>query len=184
MTLHPTAMVGHEIRNPTGRRSYPMDRANPTWAPNTKAAARTTLRSFYRWATVSDRIGRNPAEFVPVVKLPKGKPRPASDSDLHRRRGRGSLGCRGGCCCLTLMGGSMLPPMKSNPFVTALLAIAVLAMIAGVIIYFAGANQPDDTKLAVQGFGVAVANGGGISLFLWLVAAAIDWRLSQQAAKA
>lgn len=59
--------------------------SNPTWAPNTKAAARTTLRSFYRWATVSDRIGRNPAEFVPVVKLPKGKPRPASDSVIESR---------------------------------------------------------------------------------------------------
>lgn len=50
------------------------------WAPNTKAAYRTTIRSFYRWAALSDRIGRNPAEFVPIVKLEAGRPRPAAEA--------------------------------------------------------------------------------------------------------
>lgn len=53
--------------------------SNPNWHANTKAAYRTTLRSFYKWAAISERIGRNPAEFMPVVKVPKGRPRPASD---------------------------------------------------------------------------------------------------------
>jgi integrase/recombinase XerC len=55
---------------------------NPLWAANTKAAARSSLRAFYKWATVSERIGRNPSEFLPSPRPPRGYPRPASEDAI------------------------------------------------------------------------------------------------------
>jgi len=54
-----------------------------TWKPATCASNRSAVRSFYKWATIHDKIGRNPAEFVEVVQVPKGLPRPVDDDVLE-----------------------------------------------------------------------------------------------------
>lgn len=50
----------------------------PDWAPETRRAARTALRAFYRWAATSDppRMDRNPAAGLPRVHIPATVPRP------------------------------------------------------------------------------------------------------------
>lgn len=53
--------------------------ASHDWAPNTRRSYRTTLRSFFRWAVASGRVTESPAELLPPVRVPRGKPRPAPE---------------------------------------------------------------------------------------------------------
>lgn len=49
------------------------------WSPNTRRSVRTTLRAFYAWAHVAGHIEKSPAEALPVVKIPRSKPRPTPE---------------------------------------------------------------------------------------------------------
>lgn len=58
--------------------------ANPGWAPETRKCARGTLRGFYGWATLSDRIGKDPSLRLPSIRIPPPQPKPAPDYVLSR----------------------------------------------------------------------------------------------------
>lgn len=49
------------------------------WAPETRRAYRASLRAFYTWAQATGRRQDNPASLIPVVKVPRGIPRPTPD---------------------------------------------------------------------------------------------------------
>jgi integrase len=53
---------------------------NRTWAPETRKAARSSLRSFYTWAMDVERVAVDPTRRLPSVPVPIGKPRPAPDA--------------------------------------------------------------------------------------------------------
>lgn len=50
-----------------------------TWAPHTRRAYRASLRGFYTWAQATGRRLDNPALGIPVVKVPRGLPRPTPE---------------------------------------------------------------------------------------------------------
>lgn len=54
--------------------------ANPRWSPNTAATARASYASFFGWAHDYEHLPANPASRLPSVKVPQGKPKPASDA--------------------------------------------------------------------------------------------------------
>ncbi|WP_222706086.1 tyrosine-type recombinase/integrase [Homoserinibacter sp. GY 40078] len=56
---------------------------NSTWGPSAVKSFRSTMREFYRWATLSDLTTTNPAERLPRVRVPVGSPRPAPESSLE-----------------------------------------------------------------------------------------------------
>ena len=58
--------------------------ATPQWAPETRKAARSTVRGFYRWAALTDRVTKDPSVLLPPVPIPPTKPRPAPDFVLAR----------------------------------------------------------------------------------------------------
>lgn len=58
--------------------------ACPTWAPETRKAARSAVLSFFTWATHYGVIPTNPAADLPTVRVPKPDPRPAPDSVIAR----------------------------------------------------------------------------------------------------
>ena len=47
--------------------------------PATKRSVRASLRGFYQWAVLTDRINRSPALVLLPVTVPRGKPRPTDD---------------------------------------------------------------------------------------------------------
>lgn len=49
------------------------------WAPNTRAVVRASMSVFFRWAHDNEYIPKNPAAKLPPVRVPGGKPKPASD---------------------------------------------------------------------------------------------------------
>lgn len=51
--------------------------SEPSWAPETRKSARSTLRGFYGWAMDTGRITVDPARSLPRVRVPAGVPRPA-----------------------------------------------------------------------------------------------------------
>lgn len=53
--------------------------ANPAWSPATRKAARTALRSWYRWAVETGVCRDDPTSALPRIKVPKTLPRPAPD---------------------------------------------------------------------------------------------------------
>jgi integrase len=53
---------------------------NPNWMPNTAATARASYASFFSWALDFEHLQHNPAARIPSVKVPQGKPKPASDA--------------------------------------------------------------------------------------------------------
>ena len=53
--------------------------AQCTWAPESRKSAQASLRSFYAWAQLTDRIGRSPARALPAVAIPRAMPRPIPD---------------------------------------------------------------------------------------------------------
>lgn len=52
------------------------------WSPSTVKTFRSTMREFYRWAIDNDLTDRNPADRLPRVRVPQGRPRPADDDTL------------------------------------------------------------------------------------------------------
>lgn len=54
-----------------------------SWGKSTQHAVRSTLRGFYAWAHLTGRSDVNPAERLPSVAPPQGKPRPASEDALE-----------------------------------------------------------------------------------------------------
>jgi len=90
------------------------------WSPNTRRATRSGLRSFYRWAHATGRMDHNPAELLPVVPAPLGRPRPAPEEvvqlGLHiadeRVRLMIRLAATGGlrCCEIAVVHSSDLRP--------------------------------------------------------------------------
>jgi integrase len=49
------------------------------WAPNTRAVVRASMAVFFRFAHGTGRIPSNPALQLPPIRVPGGKPKPASD---------------------------------------------------------------------------------------------------------
>lgn len=49
------------------------------WAPNTRRSVRTTLRGFYAWGVIAGHVEHSPAEALPVVKIPRSRPRPTPE---------------------------------------------------------------------------------------------------------
>jgi integrase len=50
--------------------------AGPTWKPETRKSARSSLRKFYSWALDAGHLTVDPAARLPKVRVPMGKPRP------------------------------------------------------------------------------------------------------------
>lgn len=50
--------------------------AVPEWSAETRKSARSSVRTFYRWAVESGRIASDPAYTLPPVRVPQGQPRP------------------------------------------------------------------------------------------------------------
>lgn len=49
------------------------------WSPSTRKNVRSSMRSFYEWATSHGRTKRNPAKDLPPIKIGKRLPRPADE---------------------------------------------------------------------------------------------------------
>jgi len=58
--------------------------AKQKWRAETRRSARSHLRGFYTWATRHGLRADNPSAYLPPVKVPHGKPKPASDGALER----------------------------------------------------------------------------------------------------
>lgn len=56
--------------------SYTKDR---DWAPNTRAVVRASMSVFFRWAVDNEHLEKNPAAKLMPIRVPAGKPKPASD---------------------------------------------------------------------------------------------------------
>lgn len=54
------------------------------WAPNTSAVSRANVSGFFTWCYDTERLEANPAKKLPSVKVPAGKPKPASDAALEQ----------------------------------------------------------------------------------------------------
>lgn len=55
-----------------------------SWAPNTRAVVRASMAVFYRWAVDNEYLPKNPASKLMSVRVPAGKPKPASDAALEQ----------------------------------------------------------------------------------------------------
>lgn len=53
--------------------------ASKSWVGETRRSHRTTLRSFYRWATTFQHVAIDPTINLPVIQVTRGLPRPAAD---------------------------------------------------------------------------------------------------------
>jgi integrase len=56
---------------------------NPEWKPETRKSARSNLRAFYSWAHRSKLIEQDPSLYLPAVRVPAGKPKPAAETDVQ-----------------------------------------------------------------------------------------------------
>lgn len=54
------------------------------WAPETRKSARAAFRSFYRWAHGAGHVEADPAEGLPSVRVPPGRPRPTPEHLVRR----------------------------------------------------------------------------------------------------
>jgi integrase len=54
------------------------------WAPETRKSARTSVRAFYSWAVENDLIDKDPSRKLPLVRVPRGRPRPAPHAVLTK----------------------------------------------------------------------------------------------------
>lgn len=55
-----------------------------SWSPNTRAVVRACMSVFYKWATDNEYLPKNPAARLMSVRVPQGKPKPASDDALDQ----------------------------------------------------------------------------------------------------
>lgn len=51
-----------------------------TWAPETRRSYRASLRAFYTWAQATGKRQDNPAALLPVIRVPRGLPRPTPEA--------------------------------------------------------------------------------------------------------
>ena len=75
------------------------------WAPETRKSARAALRSFYRWAHGAGHVEEDPAERLPSVRVPPGRPRPTPEHLVkqllaHRDSRLGLMGMLAAYCGL------------------------------------------------------------------------------------
>lgn len=49
------------------------------WSANTRKSARSSLRAFYGWLVVTNRLSVSPAHRLPPVRVPRGKPKPTPE---------------------------------------------------------------------------------------------------------
>lgn len=54
--------------------------ASGDWSIATRRVVRSAMRSFYGWATMTERISVDPSLALPPVHVPRGRPRPTPDS--------------------------------------------------------------------------------------------------------
>lgn len=52
---------------------------NPDWAPNTKGVVRSSLTGYFGFAFKKNLLPDDPSKDIPSVRVPHGKPKPASD---------------------------------------------------------------------------------------------------------
>lgn len=57
--------------------------AHPKWQPNTRAVVKACMSVFYKWCVDNEHLVKNPASKLMKVKVPQGKPKPASDEALE-----------------------------------------------------------------------------------------------------
>lgn len=57
--------------------------AGRSWAPNTRAVVKACMSVFYKWAVDNEHLVKNPASKLMKVKVPLGKPKPASDAAIE-----------------------------------------------------------------------------------------------------
>lgn len=57
--------------------------ANADWSPSAAHSARSTVREFYRWAELDQRVERSPAERLQSIRQPRHLPRPVPDEPLR-----------------------------------------------------------------------------------------------------
>lgn len=50
--------------------------STPSWSPETRKSARSTVRGFYAWAHDEDLVDVDPARRLPAVRVPRPLPRP------------------------------------------------------------------------------------------------------------
>lgn len=53
-----------------------------TWAPESRHACRSSLRSFYGWAVMYGHTEHNPAERLPAIRRPAPRPHPTPEAAL------------------------------------------------------------------------------------------------------
>jgi len=58
--------------------------ASQTWLAETRRSSRSHLRGFYTWAVRHGLRDDNPSTYLPPVKVPHGKPKPASEDVIMR----------------------------------------------------------------------------------------------------
>lgn len=54
------------------------------WSPNTRAVVRASMSVFWKWAVDNEYLPKNPASRLMSVRVPAGKPKPASDAALEQ----------------------------------------------------------------------------------------------------
>lgn len=62
--------------------------ADHQWAPSTRRTYRASIKSFYAWAVTTGRMDRSPADQLPGISVPAGKPRPTPEDVLRRALAR------------------------------------------------------------------------------------------------
>jgi integrase/recombinase XerC len=55
-----------------------------SWAPNTRAVVRASMAVFFKWAVDNEYLLKNPASRLMSVRVPQGKPKPASDDAMEQ----------------------------------------------------------------------------------------------------
>lgn len=58
--------------------------ASHQWQPETRKAARSSLRGFYRYAMTLGLTDHDPSALLPAVKIPQAEPRPAPEDVIRR----------------------------------------------------------------------------------------------------
>lgn len=81
------------------------------------------------------------------------------------------------------MGGSMLPPMKQNPYLSGLLVAAIVTLVAGVLAFVLGIIDQGLLGVGAQGIAPVLFPFGLLGLFLYWTACAIVWRPSDEPAR-
>jgi site-specific recombinase XerD len=66
--------------------------AHPRWQPNTRAVVKACMSVFYKWTVDNEHLLKNPASKLMKVKVPQGKPKPATDAAMEQALASSSPG--------------------------------------------------------------------------------------------